>query len=203
MDGPFLADSFTLLEDARQIARFLMFDDPADQSLALGRQARIAYVLQQPALTHRGQPADAVITVAAVQGSHRLMWPFLAAVFARPETREPLDFLVYFDAAAWSRRGWNEEIGVSGFPIEREALVYHELKHLRQLVTNDGEPRYHEDGREMLALRSHTYEFFQDEVQRYGPRTLQLEQAAVDIVIGSHAEKVRTRKGKLRLVSRS
>lgn len=198
MDGPFLPDSYTLLEDARAIARFLLFDD-VEQRFVLARQARIAYVLSQPGLFLKGCAADAYIAMSPVQGSHRGLWQFLAARFATLDTLFPLDFLIYFDAAAWTRRGWSEEVGRSGFPIQREALVYHELSHLRQLSTSEGEPRFHDDGREMLALRPHTYEFFDTEIHRYGPLTLGLEQVGPDYVQGAKEEKARTRRGKLRL----
>ncbi len=198
MDGPFLADTFSLLPDAQAIARFLLTDD-VEQRFPHVRAARLAFILQQPALTLHGQPCDAYIAGLPVQGAHRLLWPFLVATFAS-ETRESPDFLIYVDQAAWDRRGWNPELGPSGFPIEREHLVYHELCHLRQLVTKDGEPRYHrDDGREMLALARHTYEFFDTELRRYGPLTTQLEQVGTDFVAGAKAEKARAGRGRLRV----
>lgn len=197
MDGPFLADTFTLLEDAAAIAAYLVRDDPAAR-FPFVVQARIGFVLQQPMLTLHGDPCDAYIARATVQGPHRLLWQVLAAQLTDPTERWPVDFFVYVDAAAWARRGFEEEIGPSGFPILREALIYHELCHLRQLVTADGTPRFGDDGRAMLALTRHTYECFQDEIVRYGPTTLGLEQIALDVVDGAAREKVRRRRGQLR-----
>lgn len=199
MDGPFLADTFTLLDDARLIAHYLIFEDH-EQLFSFVRQARIAFVLQQPALMLRGQPAAAYIGPCKVQGSNRLLFEFLVSRFAQLQPPYPLDFLVFFDAAEWTRRGWNEELGASGFPIDREALVYHELCHLRQLVTSDDTPRTHDDGREMLAVARHDEELFHKELERYGPVTLRREQLGASYVIGAQAEKARKRKAtKLRI----
>jgi hypothetical protein len=197
VDGPFLPDTFAPLEDAQRIAEFLIRQD-LEARFAHATQARIAFLLQQPALMLHGQPADAVITAATVQGFNRLLFTFLLSRF-EPDG-EALEFLVYVDAAGWERRGWNEEPGPSGFPIEREALIFHELCHLRQLETGEGEPRFHHDGRPMLGLVRHTYERFDTEIRRYGPRTLGLEQLAVDIAEGAKVEKARPRQRKLRAV---
>lgn len=198
MDNPFQPDTYTLLEDARAIAAFLLVQDPQGR-FPFATQARIAYVQQLEPLMLRGEPCDAYIATAKVQGAHRLLWPFLASRFGEP-SRFPLDFLIYIDAAAWTRRGWPVEPGASGFPILREALIYHELCHLRQLFTSEGEPRFGEDGRPLLALTRHTYEFFQDEVLRYGPHTLGLSTLTEDLAAGTRTERHRERRGKLRIV---
>lgn len=194
MDGAFLADTFSLMPDAAAIARFLITEDPA-APFAFVQDARIAYLLQQPALFLHGEACDAYITRATVQGANRLLFAFL---IADPE-RYPLDFLIYVDAAGWQRRTWVDELGPSGYPIQQEALIFHELSHLRQPLTDEGEPRFHDDGRPMLALVRHTYERFDSELRRYGPVTLGLEQLGADFVAGAAGEKARTRRGKLRL----
>lgn len=196
MDGPFLADTFTPCEDARQIADFLIRKDQ-EHRFVFAADARIAYLLQQPQLTLKGEPADAYIATAKVQGSHRLLFQFLTAQY-QPQ-HYAFDFVVYFDAAAWDTRKRNLEPGASGYSIEREALVYHELCHLKHLHTADDEPRFSEDGRPMLALTRHTYEFFQDEIRRYGPTTLALEQVGADFVAGSKQESARRTRGRLKL----
>ena len=96
----------------------------------------------------------------------------LAARFVTAQTSrvqpDSLEFIVYIDAVAWDLRATHSpELGrASGFPIQREALVFHELCHLRHSHTSDGEPRYHEDGRALLALQTHTCEFFASELRR-------------------------------------
>lgn len=193
MDGPFFEDTYTVCQDAHAILRYLV---DHEQQLAIARQARIACLLSQPALTLRGEPAAAVIAAMAVQGMHRLAWPFFASRACTSDlgSFDPLEFIIYIDAAEWDTRGREPvEVGASTFPILREALIFHELLHLRQLTTADGDPKYHQDGREMLALRSHTYECFQEEILKYGPTTLGLDQIALDVVAGHHAESERHR----------
>lgn len=192
---PFLRDTFSLCPDAAAIARFLILED-ATAAFPFAAQARIAYVLQQPMLLLHGEPAQAYIATARVQGSNRLLWSFLAAQFGQPELFE-LDFVVYLDAAVWDMLGRDLEPGVSGYPVQREALIYHELCHLRHSHTGEGEPRFGEDGRPLLALTRHTYEFFQAEILRYGPVTLELDQVGLDFVEGAKRE--RTRKARLGL----
>lgn len=196
MDGPFLADTYTLLPDAALIARQLVLE--ADCPFPFAKDVPIVYLLQQPQLFLRGEPCDAYIAVPKVQGSNRLLWDFLVARFTDPKDRHQPDFLVYVDAAAWSLRGRSDEHGRSGFPLPQEALIYHELCHLRHLQ-KDGAPRFHEDGRPMLALQRHTYEFFDLELRRYGPLTLGLDQVGSTFVAGAQAEKTRRRRGTLRL----
>lgn len=197
MDGPFLADTFSLLPDAAAIARYLIHEDQA-RAFPFVAQARIAYVLQQPALFLHGEVCDAYITRATVQGPNRLLFAFLAATYGQPELFA-LDFLIYVDAAAWSRRTWLDERGASGYPIQQEALIFHELSHLRHLETTEGEPRFTDDGRPLLALTRHTYEFFQADLLRYGPATLGLEQVGRDYVAGAATETTRRKRGKLRI----
>lgn len=193
MDGPFLPDTFAALADAEAIARFLLEDAGLFPHVA---QARIGYLLQQPALMLHGQPCDAFITRATVQGPNRLLFAFLTS---EGNGFWPIDFLVYVDAAAWQRRGWCPEAGPSGHGIEREALIYHELSHLKHALTGDGEPRYSDDGRPMLNLVRHSYEFFDHEITRYGPQTLGLEQVGADFVTGAQVEKDRRKRGRLKL----
>lgn len=194
MDGAFLDDTFKQCPDAEAIARYLIHEDQG-RAFAFVQGARLGYVLQQPALFLHGELCDAYITRATVQGPNRLLFAFLVA----DPAREPLDFIIYVDAAAWSRRAQLFELGPSGYPIQQEALIFHELSHLRHLETSEGEPRFHDDGRPMLALTRHTYEFFDTELLRYGPVTLGLDQVGTDFVAGAATEKTRTRRGTLRI----
>lgn len=198
MEGAFFADTLTLCADAQAVLRYLV-DQDEGQQFAIATQARITCLLQQPALFLRGQAADAVIASLPVQGVHRLAWDFLVASFCDPELRELPDFLIYIDAAAWQSRGLVPAKGPSGHTLLREALIFHELLHLRQMTTPDGDPRFHRDGREMLALRRHTYEFFQEEITRYGPTTLGLEQVGLDFVAG-HKQEIKRDRPQLRRV---
>lgn len=194
MDGPFLVDTFTLVPDADTLAHWLIFDDPRARFPFL-TEARLAFVLSQPQLMLKGWPADGVIAQATVQGVHRLAWQFLLSAFAAQGALYPPDFVIYLDAAAWGRRAVEPAaLGESGSPLGREVLVYHELSHVRQRLTEDGDPREGKDGRPLLALQPHTYEFFDQEVLDYGPVALGLEQAAVDLATGHRDAQTRAKR---------
>lgn len=94
------------------------------------------------------------------------------------------DFLIVFDSASWA--GLNE--------TEQEALVFHELCHLYQKETGDGAPAEDKEGRPLLALRFHDYEFFDTEVRRYGPETCRLVSAALAIADGHRQAQERGRQ---------
>jgi hypothetical protein len=54
-------------------------------------------------------------------------------------------------------------------PVQREALVWHELSHIRQAVDKNGEPRFDkETGEPVLALVEHDVAEFISTVERYG-----------------------------------
>lgn len=178
---------------ATAIASYLIRGDATAPFVILD-QARIAYLLQQEPLFLRGERAHAYIAQAIVQGPHRLLWPFVLGRFADSD----VDFVVYLDQESWTAFGQDRERGASTFPIRQEALIFHELSHLRQTFTKNGTPRFGDDGRPTLALARHTYEFFDTEVRRYGPETLALTKAGQDLDAGALAERAR-RRPQLRL----
>lgn len=51
---------------------------------------------------------------------------------------------------------------------EREALVYHELKHVQQAIDRWGAPKFDRDGLPVFKCVGHDIEAFNDEVARYG-----------------------------------
>lgn len=197
MLAPLVDDSsaaYTRCDTAGQIASFLIRQDPGAPFVILD-QACLVYVLQAEPLFLRGERAHGYIAQAIVQGPHRLLWPFVLERFADA----PVDFVVYLDQASWTVFGTDVERGASGFPIRQEALIFHELSHLRQQFTKNGTPRFGDDGRPSLALARHTYECFDTEIRRYGPSTLGLAQISQDLTVGAATEHARRRRGKLRL----
>lgn len=68
------------------------------------------------------------------------------------------DFVMVLDAAWW----------VQAPPIQREALVFHELEHAIHARDRDGELKFDPDGRPVWALRGHDLEEFDSVVRRYG-----------------------------------
>ena len=67
-------------------------------------------------------------------------------------------FLVVLDAQFWTE----------ATPREREALVFHELKHVQQAIDRWGAPKFDRDGLPVFKCVGHDIEAFNDEVARYG-----------------------------------
>lgn len=68
------------------------------------------------------------------------------------------DYIVWFDAEWWAE----------ATPIQREALVYHELCHAEQAADRDGEPKFDDAGRPVWTIKGHDVEEFSAVVRRYG-----------------------------------
>lgn len=68
------------------------------------------------------------------------------------------DFVVVINAQWWEQAG----------PMEREALVFHELCHVRQKVDKYGSPRFDKDGLPVYGCQGHDIEEFHAVVARYG-----------------------------------
>ena len=68
------------------------------------------------------------------------------------------DFIMILDAAWWEQAS----------PIQREALVYHELCHAAHAVDGFGEPRFTQDGDPIWEIKGHDVEEFNAVVERYG-----------------------------------
>lgn len=68
-------------------------------------------------------------------------------------------FVVTVDAEWWSE----------ATDLQRQALVHHELMHVRQAVDREGNPRFNKaTGEAVLCLVSHDIEEFNKTVERYG-----------------------------------
>ena len=70
----------------------------------------------------------------------------------------PLDFLILLNRNWWR----------IATPIQREALLFHELYHCAQAVGADGELRFTDAGMPVWAIRPHDIEEFGAVVRRYG-----------------------------------
>lgn len=149
------------------------------------REARIVCVRSEPALMLKGQKVNAFIGRVRCSGTSGpllsyLLWAFCADVCGAEEP----EFLIVFDGAIWD--GLDDE--------HRERLVFHELSHLVQQLDEDDCPKEDKDGRPVLAVVFHDYEFFDAEVRRYGPETCALVGAAVAIADGHRAAGARELK---------
>lgn len=177
-----LADSYTLLPEARELATDLIATCDEFRHLALAQPA-VLYVLSQPQLFLRGQPANACIVTNRVQAPQPMKGLSAFLLAQTLGAGDDPEFVVFFDAAIWSTLDLER----------RERLIFHELSHLTQRLTDDGELRFTDDGRPVLALVHHDYEFFDAEVRRYGPIVCELDAAAIAIAEGHREAQARKR----------
>jgi hypothetical protein len=68
------------------------------------------------------------------------------------------DFLMIIDEAWWEQAS----------DRDREALIWHELSHIKQETDKFGEPKFDRDGNPTFGLVEHDVAAFKSEVSRYG-----------------------------------
>lgn len=178
-----LPDSFALHPEAAAIGAGII---RAYDELGHLSEARLAYVASQPTPMLHGWPCWAFVAQPRVQGPMREWFEWALAGFCAPQCEgEVPDFVVIVDAALWP--SWDGE--------RQERVIYHELSHI--IVREDpetGVPKLGEDGRPLLRLKPHDYEFFDAEVRRYGPEVCELDRAAAAIADGYRAAERRRRR---------
>jgi hypothetical protein len=170
------SDSYALFPEAQAILDRLVTDEDQFAHVRLA-QARIVCIASARAVMLHGQPCDAVISdgnVQAIQPVKGLCELLISAFVHELHEGETPDYLVFFDAARWSVKD----------DLRRERLVFHELCHLQQKLTRDGDPAVDDQGRPRLALVPHDYEFFGAELERYGVVTCDLDAVVPAIVTG-------------------
>ena len=193
MDAAARERDYTVDAPAAAIAARLIGTLDDFNHLALAQPA-ILYVRSVPPLHVHGARANACIGPARVQAAGSLsgLWAWLVASWVGDlgpltagttgDLTDGIAFLCFFDAGVW------DDLEVLG----RERLVYHELSHLKQKTDRDGLPRLDNEGRPVLALVPHDYEFFDAEVRRYGPALCDLEPAAEAIAQGRKSRRPQT-----------
>ncbi len=175
------SDSYALAVAAQAIAAHLIAT--LDEFAHLG-QARIACINSERQPMLRGAPCQAFIGIPSVQGPYAPWFEWTIAEFCRSLfAGEPPDFVVMLDRAVFD--SLDDE--------RRERLLYHELSHVVPRVDEFDIPRVGQDGRLLLKLIPHDYEFFDAEVRRYGPDVCDLEPAAVALADGFRAAEHRKR----------
>ena len=70
----------------------------------------------------------------------------------------PVDYLMVINGPWWDQVA----------PIDREALIYHELCHIKQATDQFGAPKFDKDGYPVWSLVGHDLEEFNAVVARYG-----------------------------------
>lgn len=76
------------------------------------------------------------------------------------------EFLVVLDAQWWTQAS----------DRQREALIFHELCHIKQKLDQYGAPRFDRDGNPVFGIVEHDITAFNDEVARYGAWTPSIQQ---------------------------
>lgn len=169
-------DSFALCPEAQSLVQRVQLYPELQHTTG----ARIVCIASQIELKLRGDPAWAHIGLPQFQGAHRHLLSFLLAGFCQPVLNgESPEFLVMIDAALWT------SLDVVG----KEALMFHEMKHLVIAVNGEGEPLLHEDGRYKLRVTCHDVERFHDEIARYGVDRLGLDKLCQSIITGQKTAK--------------
>lgn len=181
MEHP-LADSFALHDEAQSLVRRVQLYPELSHTVG----ARILCVASQPTPMRRGDPCVAFLAEPTMQSPLRNLWEWLLADFGRPVLAgECPEWIVTIDAALWPTLA----------PLERERLVYHELKRLKPRENHEtGDMRLHRDGRPQLRLAHHDVETSEDEARRYGAAVAGLEGLVHAIVEGEARLKARRRR---------
>jgi hypothetical protein len=175
------SDTFALAPDAQAamgtlIARLDEFAHLSD--------ARIVCVNSERVPMLRGNPCVAFIGQPSVQGPYSPWFTWALAQFCAPLCAGELpDFLVMIDRAVFESLD-NER---------RERVLYHELCHVVPREDEFGIPKLGQDGRLLLKIIPHDFEFFDREVRRYGPDTCELVPAALALADGLRAAQQRRR----------
>lgn len=175
------SDSFALAVAAQAVTTHLIatLDEFAHLS-----DARIACVFSERVPMLRGTPCHAFIGQPTVQGPFSPWFEWSLAQFCvELFAGEPPDFVMMIDRAVWDSESLER----------RERLMYHELCHVVSREDEFGVAKMADDGRPLLKIVPHDYEFFDAEVRRYGPDVCNLDRAAIALADGFRAEQERRR----------
>lgn len=117
-------------------------------------ELRVEFLMKCAPLVKAGKQVLGTMHIPTVQGRLKDLFEMLLAQFfgQMPE------FLVTIDLEWWE----------AATPREREALVYHELSHVKQERDKYGEPAFDREGNPKFGLVGHDIEAFNAEVARYG-----------------------------------
>lgn len=118
-------------------------------------QPKIAVFMRLDAKMRGGKRMLGMLALAHWQGS---LGPLALWLLAQHHGEYP-DFIMVLDAEFWERAS----------PMQRRALIHHELKHAAQAQDKDGEPRFTADGLPAWMIAEHDLSEFNDTVRRYGP----------------------------------
>lgn len=122
----------------------------------------IEYLMAADNVHRAGKQVIGAVHLPTVQGRLKSLFEMLLGDFFG----ELPDFLMVIDLAWW------EEASA----IDREALIWHELCHVRQEIDQYGALKFDQDGNPKYGLREHDVTSFNSEVARYGAWSPDLQQ---------------------------
>ena len=117
-------------------------------------EMRVEFLMKTAPLIKAGKQVLGTMHIPTVQGRLKDLFEMLLAQFFGQMPQ----FLVTIDLEWWQE----------ATPLEREALVYHELLHVKQSIDKNGDPAFDMDGNPKFGLVGHDIEAFNAEVERYG-----------------------------------
>lgn len=117
-------------------------------------EIKIDYLMARTSKRKGGKQIIGAVHLPSVQGRLKDLFEMLLADFFG----EMPDFLMIIDEAWWSEAS----------PIDREALCWHELCHIKQETDGSGNLRFDQDGNPKFGLVEHDVSAFHSEVARYG-----------------------------------
>lgn len=142
------------------IAARLMEDDTHKHLVE--NEIIIEYLMACEGVFKAGKTVIGTTHLPTVQGRLKSLFEMLLADYFEGMP----DFLITIDAAWWE----------AAAPVDREALVWHELCHIQQEIDKFGELAFDRDGNPKYGLREHDVTAFNSEVARYGPWSPDLQQ---------------------------
>lgn len=114
----------------------------------------VEFLMREAPIFKAGKFTLGAVHIPTVQGKLKDLFDQLLGEFFG----EIPDFLIILDAGFWEE----------ATDQQREALMYHEMCHVKQEVDQFGELRFDIEGNPKYALVAHDLEVFNAEVQRYG-----------------------------------
>lgn len=117
-------------------------------------ELRIEYLMANDTVFKGNKNVIGTTHLPTVQGRLKSLFEMLLRQFFGGD----IDFLITIDAVWWE--GATER--------DKEALIWHELCHIRQEITKDGELKFDRDGNPVFGLVEHDVTAFHSEVARYG-----------------------------------
>lgn len=118
-------------------------------------QVQIKYLMKSVEINKGGKRVLGMIHVPMVQGHLKDLFEQLLAEFFGGEYPE---FLMVIDLEWWNQ----------ATPIQKEAIVFHELAHIQQDRDKFEAPKFNKDGLPVWRLVAHDIEEFNAVVARYG-----------------------------------